>query len=329
MEKKINEPDSQSPCRQSKKSFDISGGLFLVFLGIIFLLNNFNLLPWNVWSQLWKFWPVFIITAGINHLLGKSVVSKILIFFISLAIIILVSYFTLPIKSNDFNLLNLKSNIEKNLNTNINTQKYEVSNFNKLSLEIPGALTLQKGDTNTITIEAPQNILENIKVEVQNNSLVIKYDNLWNNSWFNSNNIIINVTTTNSLDSYNIAGSGNIIIKEIVETDSLDLNIAGSGKIQLETITNNLTSKIAGSGAITIKGQSVNHQITINGSGDIFAQNLESQNTKINIAGSGNSEINSTQTLDITISGSGSVIYTGNPNINQSVIGSGSIKQRQ
>ncbi|MBA7683075.1 hypothetical protein ES703_91431 [subsurface metagenome] len=44
-------------------------GLWLLFLGIVFLLQSFNVLPWGLWGTLWRFWPVLIITTGISILL--------------------------------------------------------------------------------------------------------------------------------------------------------------------------------------------------------------------------------------------------------------------
>ena len=46
-------------------------GILLLFLGIIFLLQTLNVLPWGLWGTLWRFWPVLIIIIGINILLGR------------------------------------------------------------------------------------------------------------------------------------------------------------------------------------------------------------------------------------------------------------------
>ena len=62
----------------------ILGGLFLVFIGIIFLLNNLGLVPSSVWNELWKFWPVLVILIGIRILGGKNIVSRIVISLLTL-----------------------------------------------------------------------------------------------------------------------------------------------------------------------------------------------------------------------------------------------------
>ncbi len=46
-------------------------GIFLLFLGIVFLLQSFNILPWALWGILWRFWPVLIIMAGLGILLRR------------------------------------------------------------------------------------------------------------------------------------------------------------------------------------------------------------------------------------------------------------------
>lgn len=52
-------------------------GLVVLFAGILFLLNNLGLVPWSVWNELWKFWPVVIIIIGIRMLAGKTLIARI------------------------------------------------------------------------------------------------------------------------------------------------------------------------------------------------------------------------------------------------------------
>ncbi|MDP3878698.1 MAG: DUF5668 domain-containing protein [Dehalococcoidales bacterium] len=47
------------------------GGIFLLFLGIVFLLQSLNILSWNIWGTLWRFWPVMLIITGLAILLRQ------------------------------------------------------------------------------------------------------------------------------------------------------------------------------------------------------------------------------------------------------------------
>ncbi|MFC1967429.1 LiaI-LiaF-like domain-containing protein [Chloroflexota bacterium] len=44
-------------------------GIFLLFLGVVLMLQTVNVLPWSLWGTLWRFWPALLIAAGIGILL--------------------------------------------------------------------------------------------------------------------------------------------------------------------------------------------------------------------------------------------------------------------
>ena len=46
-------------------------GIFLLFLGVVLLLQTLNVLPWGLWGTLWRFWPVLIIIIGLGILLRR------------------------------------------------------------------------------------------------------------------------------------------------------------------------------------------------------------------------------------------------------------------
>jgi hypothetical protein len=46
-------------------------GIFLLFLGIVFLLQALGVLSWGLWGTLWRFWPVLIIIIGLGILLRR------------------------------------------------------------------------------------------------------------------------------------------------------------------------------------------------------------------------------------------------------------------
>lgn len=46
--------------------------LALLILGIIFLLNNFGYLSWDLWNSVWKFWPVLLILISLEMLFTRK-----------------------------------------------------------------------------------------------------------------------------------------------------------------------------------------------------------------------------------------------------------------
>lgn len=63
----------------NKNYSSIIWALFLIMAGIVLLLNNLGIVPWNIWSIVWRFWPFFLILWGIQLILGKSLFSSIII----------------------------------------------------------------------------------------------------------------------------------------------------------------------------------------------------------------------------------------------------------
>jgi len=43
-------------------------GTFLIFLGVVFMLQTTGVLPWTLWGTLWRFWPVALILMGVGIL---------------------------------------------------------------------------------------------------------------------------------------------------------------------------------------------------------------------------------------------------------------------
>jgi hypothetical protein len=54
-------------------------GFFLIFAGVIFLLNTFDYLPWDIWREIARFWPFLVILAGFQIALGNNLVARIIL----------------------------------------------------------------------------------------------------------------------------------------------------------------------------------------------------------------------------------------------------------
>lgn len=50
-------------------------GIIIILLGVILLANNLQILPWGVWHELVRFWPVILIAIGIHLIFKKSSLS--------------------------------------------------------------------------------------------------------------------------------------------------------------------------------------------------------------------------------------------------------------
>jgi hypothetical protein len=59
-------------------------GLLFLFGGGVLLLNNFGVIPWNFWDYVWGFWPALLVIIGIRVVLGHNILSRLIVFVITL-----------------------------------------------------------------------------------------------------------------------------------------------------------------------------------------------------------------------------------------------------
>jgi hypothetical protein len=65
------------------------GPTILIGLGALLLLNNLGMLQWGVWETIWRLWPVLLIAAGLDVLIGRrSAVGSLLSALIVLALVV-------------------------------------------------------------------------------------------------------------------------------------------------------------------------------------------------------------------------------------------------
>ena len=79
----------------TEKGRDLVWPIFMIFIGVVFLLNTLLIIDWNIWLYLIRFWPVFLILGGLRLVFGHSKVGEIVLAIISLFVfsgIIFLSY---------------------------------------------------------------------------------------------------------------------------------------------------------------------------------------------------------------------------------------------
>lgn len=68
------------------KERKVFGGLFLIFLGVIFLLNNLGFIGWDIWLAFANFWPLILVAVGIRLIFRNNIIAQIIAFLLILGI---------------------------------------------------------------------------------------------------------------------------------------------------------------------------------------------------------------------------------------------------
>lgn len=197
-------------------------------------------------------------------------------------------------------------------NGNVTTETRNTDDYAKIGCAGNMDFVLVKGTEGKITIEAESNLLEHIITEVKGDKLVVKVKNMI--TLKPSMNKKIKVTIPfNDISGVSLAGSGDLWNKDTISTNSLDVSLAGSGDINLDVKATSVEGSVAGSGDLKLRGDTDNLEVKIAGSGDIKAFELQANHTIASIAGSGDIQVVSNQSIKARVAGSGDIEYKGNP----------------
>jgi len=200
----------------------------------------------------------------------------------------------------------------------------DVSDFNEVVLEGVGTLTIEQTGSETLTIEANDNIIPYLRTEVENGRLVISVED---NTTLRSTKPINYWLTVKNLNALTLSRSGDINT-DAISTDSLEVSLPGSGNIEAADISTSTSEvKLTGSGSVKTAGRSNSQNVSISGSGSYQGEDLESEEAMVDVGGSGTATVNVSDDLDVSISGSGSVEYVGDPTVSQDMSGSGEVKK--
>jgi putative autotransporter adhesin-like protein len=187
----------------------------------------------------------------------------------------------------------------------ISSDTRAVTGATGVSLNTSGNLTIKQGSSDSLTIEAEDNILPVLSSDLSGSRLILT----------TKSGATVNPTKP---ITYNLTLKSFTAIKH-----------SGSGTVQISGISGDqLTIAIGGSGDITASGTATNQIIEIPGSGSYHGENLTSKSATITISGSGSANVKVSDTLNVTISGKGSVNYTGNPAVTKQVTGTGSVNKK-
>jgi Putative auto-transporter adhesin, head GIN domain len=200
-----------------------------------------------------------------------------------------------------------------------------VSAFTSLSSGGPMEVRITYGNSNTVVVDAEENLLPYIETTVKNGKLSIGAQKNYN---LQSNSKIVVVVTMTTIQSLELAGSGSITGDgKFSNNDKTVINVSGSGGLRLAfDHFADLDVAVSGSGDIKLTGSTNSISAKVSGSGNIDCSAVRSKDVGAKISGSGNLTVDASNSVDAKISGSGNVMYKGDAaNIKSKTSGSGKV----
>ena len=208
----------------------------------------------------------------------------------------------------------------------VTSETRPVSGFDQITLSGVGTLYIIHGTTESLEIEAEDNLLEYIQTEVRGHTLEIRIDDEDMRTAIQPTEPIRYYLTVQELSRVEISGAGKVDIDGL-EATSLEVLTSGAGDIEIKDLSaSSLRIVLSGAGNCEIRDSAVTEQeIEISGAGNYDGADLESQEASITISGMGSATLWATETLDVEISGAGNVEYYGSPHVTQNISGAGRV----
>jgi hypothetical protein len=202
-----------------------------------------------------------------------------------------------------------------------------VSEFNAVSLNGAGELTITQGEKESLVIEAEDNLLPLIKSQIRNGVLVIGFDSESLGATIHPTKPIKFDLSVKQLDSIVVAGAA-LVRSERLRGDRLTLTVDGAGIVKLNGVeATEVSTTMNGAGSVELAGNVVRQVATVNGLGNYQTHDLNSKNAQVTVSGAGGATLRADENLDVAINGAGLVTYYGNPRVSHSITGVGGVRR--
>ena len=180
-------------------------------------------------------------------------------------------------------------------NGKVVTRVVTVSSFDALKASGLFELKLSQGSTESMKIEADENLLEYFTVKKEGSKLVIDMDKLKNK---NSGQLRLKVYVTfRHLKTIDLNTLGDVKSEGSLSFDDLKISKNGVGNLDLKLTANKIALNNEGVGNVTLSGKAQNAVFHHEGVGSLNAGDFAVQTVDIKNTGVGSAEVNAEKKL--------------------------------
>jgi hypothetical protein len=206
-------------------------------------------------------------------------------------------------------------------NGQVTTLERKVSSFDAIKAGGAFEIILTRDSSESLLIEADENLMDLIRTEVRGSTLVIETGGRIGN--FECLKVHVGYRNLRSLS---FSGGVQVTGENVLSAERLKIEGNGAADIELEIQSAELDVELSGAGNLELQGQAGEADIEISGAGKLYAEDLETASMDIEVSGAGNARVFVREELRARVSGAGTIKYKGNPaKVKQDVSGAGSI----
>ena len=183
-------------------------------------------------------------------------------------------------------------------NGNIVTKDVPVSSFESLKASGVYELKLSQGSSESVKIEADENLQQYFTVRNEGKQLVIEMKDVKNKNMKLKNKLRVYVSFKN-LKEMDLSMVGNVLTEAPLSFDDLAIKNNSVGHVDLSLSANTLNLKNNSVGEVKLAGKAQNAVVTHSGVGSLEAGNFVVQTMNIDNSGVGGAEVNAAKELKV------------------------------
>lgn len=195
-------------------------------------------------------------------------------------------------------------------NGNVITEDMNISeDFNEVSAGNGWEVYLEKGTSNSVILEADENLVDAANIYVKNGELKIYCDKGIGHATAKK----VFVTYTDNLREVNVSSGASLTAKEVLTGDDLEFDASSGGSMRVEVAAKNVETDVSSGGVLRISGTADRVDASASSGGVARISNLKSLSATADASSGGVMDVYASENLKADASSGGVINYYGSP----------------
>lgn len=208
-------------------------------------------------------------------------------------------------------------------NGKVKSEERSVDSFDQISVGGAFDVYLTQGNTESLRVEADENLLPLIETNVSNGRLEIR--SRQNIGEAKKLSVYVTFRELNQIEA---SGACEIKNEGQLNLGTLSLNGSGASEIDLTLQADKIEGEYSGASEVELQGVADVCDFQLSGASELDSPELTVRLMTIDLSGASEAEVQVTESLKVDASGASSVVYTGDPAVDQHTSGASSVRKK-
>jgi len=186
-------------------------------------------------------------------------------------------------------------------------KEIQTGSFNAVEVSGAADALLMNGENYSVIIETNANLLDDIKIEINNEKLSFDLNK------FRSYDKLKFYITAPDFKKIIVSGASDVKSAETLKGTSIKVVSSGASDANLILDYETISTNASGASDIRLEGRAISHVARASGASNIIAKNLSTETTVVDASGASSCFVDASKSLTYKVRGSSAVKYVGTP----------------